>query len=137
MFGPPGHLYVYFTYGMHHCANVVCGARATPGAVLLRAGEVVAGLELARDRRAGVAPTATWPGDRRGCAGARTWTLRHNGADLRRRAGDPRAAGRPLPVATGCAPGPRVGLRRARRTRPWRFWIDGEADGLGVPGRDR
>jgi len=54
MWGPAGHLYVYFVYGMHYCANVVCLTDGVPGAVLLRAGEVIGGLDAARHRR----PTA-------------------------------------------------------------------------------
>ena len=56
MFGPAGHLYVYFTYGMHHCCNVVCGPSGTPRAVLLRAGEVIEGVDVAAERRGHPAP---------------------------------------------------------------------------------
>src|SRR4051794_7568162 len=55
MFGPPGHLYVYFTYGMHYCMNVAVGPAGRPSAVLFQAGEAIEGIDLARVRR-GFAP---------------------------------------------------------------------------------
>jgi DNA-3-methyladenine glycosylase len=122
MFGPPGHLYVYFTYGMHWCANVVCGPSETASAVLLRAGEVVDGLGTARARRTAARLDRDLArGPARLCqalgidAGA-------NGHHL---GTEPLT----LTLAETAAPafetGPRVGLRQAA-DRPWRFWLPGE-----------
>ena len=122
MFGPPGHLYVYFTYGMHHCANVVVGSDGDPAAVLLRAGEVVAGIDLAGRRRKGAPARDLARGPARLCQ-ALGVDLRHNGADLR---------SGPLTLTVTATPaldvrtGPRVGLRKAA-DRPWRFWLPGES----------
>lgn len=119
MFGPPGHLYVYFTYGMHHCCNVVCGPEGRASAVLLRAGEVIDGVAVARARR----PAARHDRDlARGPARlcqALSIGATENGHDL---------AVTPLTLTASEEPvgrvrtGPRVGLRLAA-DRAWRFWI--------------
>ena len=115
MFGPPGRLYVYTLHG-HHCANVVCGPDGVASAVLLRAGEVVEGLDAARERRPGVrdAWLARGPGNLCRTLGL---TLADNGAGL---------AGPGVVLEPGVAPvvvsaGPRVNVSRAS-DRPWRFW---------------
>jgi DNA-3-methyladenine glycosylase len=120
MFGPAGHLYVYFTYGMHHCCNVVCGPEGDAAAVLLRAGEVVDGLETARARRPRSADRDLARGPARLC---RTLgiDLDQNGARL----DTPPLTLRPGRAPGGVASGPRVGLRLAS-DRAWRFWIPEE-----------
>jgi DNA-3-methyladenine glycosylase len=81
MFGPPGHLYVYFVYGMHFCVNVVSGPGEKPEAVLLRGARLIEGERLARTRRGDVPAhrLATGPGN---LARAFDIDLRLNGADL-------------------------------------------------------
>jgi DNA-3-methyladenine glycosylase len=120
MFGPSGRLYCYFTYGMHVCCNVVCGPEGSASAVLLRAGEVVDGIEVARERRPGSSDRDLARGPARLCR-ALGIELGHDGADL--------AVG-PITLTLGTPPeqvstGPRVGLRAAA-DRPWRFWVTGE-----------
>ena len=122
MYGPAGHLYVYFTYGMHHCANVVCGEEGVASAVLLRAGEVVDGIEVARQRRGTSVDRELARGPARLCS-ALDLRLAHNRADLT--AGPiTLALAEPVPESS-ISTGPRVGLRLAA-DRPWRFWITGE-----------
>jgi DNA-3-methyladenine glycosylase len=119
MFGPAGHLYVYFTYGMHHCCNVVVGTEGTASAVLLRAGEVVEGVELARTRRAGSSDRELARGPARLCK-ALGIDGRHNGVDLS--SGDLTLLPGEPASADRVARGPRVGLREAA-DHPWRFWL--------------
>ena len=120
MFGPPGHLYVYLVYGLHHCANVVCGPGTKPEAVLLRAAEVVDGDELARERRVNVPHErlAAGPGNL-GAAFGFDRTI--NGADLL--AGPVRLAlgGRPARIERSARIG--VDYAAAWASRPLRFSI--------------
>jgi DNA-3-methyladenine glycosylase len=122
MFGPPGRLYVYFSYGVHWCANVVVGRAGDGEAVLLRAGEVVVGEELARSRR----PAARTPRDLAGGPARLTQALAIGRQDL---GTDLLDAASPVRLHRGQAPGavsagPRIGISVATEL-PWRFWETG------------
>ncbi|HSK25905.1 MAG TPA: DNA-3-methyladenine glycosylase [Jiangellales bacterium] len=126
MYGPPGRAYVYFTYGMHWCVNLVCGPPGHASAVLLRAGEVVEGVERVRSRRPGARSDrdlARGPARLARCLGV---TGELDGADTT-------SAASPLQVlparrsvsGADVRSGPRVGLSRAAE-RPWRLWTAGD-----------
>jgi DNA-3-methyladenine glycosylase len=122
MFGPPGHLYVYFTYGMHWCANVVCAPQGVAQAVLLRAGEPVLGTELMAARRPASRPRDLARGPARLCQalGLAGWA---DGADLT--AGPVLlTAGWPVPDDRVAWTG-RVGVTAAA-DRPWRALVAGD-----------
>jgi DNA-3-methyladenine glycosylase len=133
MFGPPGFLYVYFTYGNHWCMNVVAGESGSASAVLLRGAEVVAGHDLARGRRPGV-PERDWC---RG-PGRLTRTLAIDGDQSGKDLCEPLLGeAAEAAIAGPCEPvdpasvrsGPRVGVSGPggdATAYPWRFWIEGE-----------
>ena len=130
MFGPAGHAYVYFTYGMHFCVNVVCMPPGTASAVLLRAGQVIAGEELARARRGPAStPRDLARGPARLCQ-ALGIDRRLDGADLSDEASPLRLRKAVATVRseekTAIHTGPRVGVREGADV-PWRFWLDGAA----------
>ncbi|MFN8589196.1 MAG: DNA-3-methyladenine glycosylase [Candidatus Eisenbacteria bacterium] len=123
MFGPPGHAYVYFTYGMHHCLNLVCEPEGRAAAVLVRALEPLEGLDAMRERRGvdDVLRLARGPG----CvAQALALTREHDGADLL--AGPVRVLDGPrVRPPGGIARGPRIGIRHGL-DRAWRFFRAGD-----------
>lgn len=130
MWGAPGHLYVYFSYGMHSCANIVCAPEGQAGGVLLRAGEVVEGTSVAEARRGRTGKElANGPGKLANALGLLHRV--HDGLDLIDADGpqDPRAE---LLIRdrtiTRVRSGPRVGVAGAGGSSafPWRFWIDGD-----------
>lgn len=122
MFGPPGHAYVYFIYGMHHAVNVVCMPDGVAQAVLVRAGEVVEGLALARTRRPTArkdAELARGPGR---LAGALALSRALDGSDLCEPEGPLTLdAGKPVDSAL-IRRGPRTGIGRAADL-PWRLYV--------------
>ncbi|WP_280384987.1 DNA-3-methyladenine glycosylase [Nocardia wallacei] len=123
MFGPPGVLYVYFSYGMHTCVNVTSGPDGIASAVLIRAGEVIAGHETARARRPAArtdAGLARGPGNLGSALGI---TLADYGTHLF----DPKSPirvelGPEITAAGAIEVGPRVGVSLAA-DRPWRLWL--------------
>lgn len=141
MFGPPGHLYVYRSYGIHWCCNIVCGAKGECAAVLVRAGEVVAGEEAVQARRPGVPARDLARGPGR-LTRAMAIGGEDDGASLTGR-GAPFALYAPVdPVPDAqVRTGPRVGVSGPGgdgTTYPWRYWIDGEPTVSAYrPGRPR
>jgi DNA-3-methyladenine glycosylase len=124
MFGPAGHLYVYFVYGMHFCANVVALVDGVPGAVLLRAGEVVAGVDAAKARRPSARSVAELAKGPARLTAVLDLDRDDNGLDLTDPGSPVRLlAGDPVPPES-IRTGPRVGVAVAMDV-PWRFWIDG------------
>jgi DNA-3-methyladenine glycosylase len=129
MFGPPGYLYVYFTYGMHWCANVVCGPEGDAAAVLLRALAPTAGLPAMR----AVRPAARRDLDL--CNGpaklcqAFGITKDQNGTDLlapgKAGTGAVRLLDDGTPPPRRPGRGPRIGIKEATDKR-WRFWVPGD-----------
>lgn len=122
MFGQAGHLYVYFTYGMHWCINVVCGTDGVAEAVLLRAAVLQGGAQIAAARRPRSTPRDLARGPAR-LAQALGVDGSWDGADIVR--GQLRMLpGRPAAPAD-IRSGPRVGVSGAGGVAPWRFWVDG------------
>lgn len=125
MFGPAGHLYCYFTYGMHWCANVVCERDGVAAAVLLRAGEVVRGEDAARSRRPAARQArdlARGPARLASCLRLGRAT---NGVDLLDASSPVRLESLGAPDPASVRSGPRVGIAMAAHW-PWRFWLAGE-----------
>ncbi len=118
MFGPVGHLYVYRSYGMHWCLNIVCG-EAPGSAVLIRALQPTAGLLAMQERRGIEVPRLLASGPGRVCQ-ALGVAGHHNGASVT----SPPFTLQPRAVPVDVATGPRIGITRAAE-RPWRFGLRG------------
>ncbi|MCX5396190.1 DNA-3-methyladenine glycosylase [Streptomyces sp. NBC_00102] len=127
MYGPPGHAYVYFTYGMWHCLNLVCGPEGWASGVLLRGGEIRVGADLARPRRLSARNDRELAKGPARLATALSIDRVLDGSDV---VGGPPE---PMSVLYGTPPprdqvrsGPRTGVGGDGAHQPWRFWIDGD-----------
>jgi DNA-3-methyladenine glycosylase len=127
MFGPPGHAYVYFTYGMWHCLNLVCGPEGHASGVLLRAGEIRVGHDLARKRRLSARHDRELAKGPARLATALDVDRTLDGTDACAGPESPLAVLTGTPVPTDrVRTGPRTGVGGDGATHPWRFWIDGD-----------
>lgn len=124
MFGHPGRLYTYFTYGMHWCANVVTGPEGRGEAVLLRAAAPLAGHETLRDRRGPTVPVRDLLRGPARLAQGFGLDRQANGRDLTCGDGPLRLCHRDRPPPE-IVSGPRVGVRLAADL-PWRFTVAGD-----------
>jgi DNA-3-methyladenine glycosylase len=128
MYGPPGRLYTYFTYGMHWCANVVCAPKGQCEAVLLRAGEPVYGVELMRARRPSTTKDTSLAAGPARLTQALGIGKQHNGATLLRGGKFFIAADEKTEIyrAGEIAQTARVGLGAGKgQDIPWRFVVPG------------
>ena len=129
IFGPPGHAYVYFIYGMYECLNLICEPEGVPGCVLVRALEPLAGVELMRERR----PAARKPEDLASGPGKLTVamgiTRAQNGADVTRGALVVRQPADPRPFDVAVSP--RIGITKCAEL-PLRFHIRGNRFVSGI-----
>ncbi len=117
MFGPVDRAYLYLSYGVHLCLNVVCHRPETGGAVLIRAGRIVDGLRLAQSRRGEAKGLADGPGK---LAQTLALDMRHNGCDLLE--GELQLyPGRPI-ASSQIQSGPRIGITRSVEL-PHRYWL--------------
>jgi DNA-3-methyladenine glycosylase len=123
MFGPPGYVYVYFTYGMWFCMNLVCGPEGRASAVLLRAGEVLEGADLARKRRLSARNDKELAKGPARLATALGVDRALNGTDACGADESPLKvlAGTPVP-SDQVLNGPRTGVAGDGGVHPWRFW---------------
>ncbi len=122
MFGPVGHLYVYLSYGIHWCANVVAHGEGEPGAVLIRAIEPVAGVDqMWADRPKAKRRPDLGSGPGKLCS-ALGITDEHNGVDLFSSVSPVRLEGAPVEASNDLMTGPRIGISKAT-DKPWRFFL--------------